>query len=215
MVLHLKKLPEEGWVIQYLEKQYPRKTHLQAMMDYLGLDGWSLKSTTHSSDEMGIEEERLYFQRPYNLLTQEEGLQRLINQIDIDANTHFVQTPLTDKPEEDQKILRQKILSHLYDWLTRHDFEWGEPGTGVLESHYLNRMEDVTNDPLFSDYHGKNKVSTRIDIFKEPNQLRIRLKRRIKGSWLDFSQHEFPYTQEGLESIHKILSMEHFRLIAN
>ena len=116
--------------------------------------------------------------------------------------------------EEDQRIVKQKVLAYLYEWLKRHDFEWGEPGTGVKESHYLNRMEDVTDDPLFPEHHGQSKVSTRIDIFKEESQLRIHLKRRITGSWIDFNQHVFPYTKEGLKHIHDVLAMEHFRLIA-
>jgi hypothetical protein len=111
--------------------------------------------------------------------------------------------------------LKQKVLAHLYEWLKRHDFTWGEPGTGVKESHYLNRMEDVTGDLLFPEHHGQNKVSTRIDIFKEENQLRIHLKRRITGSWIDFNQHVFPYTKEGLKHIHEVLAMEYFRLIAD
>ena len=210
MILNLRKTDEKGWVIAYLNDLYPRDTYLQAMMDYLGLDGWELISTTYEK-----EEERLYFKRPYNRVSQDEDLQRLINKIDVNSNTHFVETSFSGDVEDDQIVLKQKILTHLYDWLKRHDFEWGEPGSGVLESHYLNRIEDVSDDPLFPESHGKNKVSTRIDVFKESNRLRIHLKRRITGSWLDFSRHEFPYTQEGLSNIRKILIMEHFRLIAN
>ena len=210
MILNLRKTDEKGWVIAYLNDLYPRDTYLQAMMDYLGLDGWELISTTYEK-----EEERLYFKRPYNRVSQDEDLQRLINKIDVNSNTHFVETSFSGDVEDDQIVLKQKILTHLYDWLKRHDFEWGEPGSGVLESHYLNRIEDVSDDPLFPESHGKNKVSTRIDVFKESNRLRIHLKRRITGSWLDFSRHEFPYTQEGLSNIRKVLIMEHFRLIAN
>lgn len=217
MVLHLKKSAEGGWVIEYLDDIYPRETHLQAMMDYLGLDGWQLVTSSCTSDMKSLEEERLYFQRPYELVTQKEELQKRINEIDANANTRFVEKSLIDSIEsqEDQHILKQKVLGHLYEWLKRHDFVWGEPGTGVKESHYLNRMEDVTGDPLFPEHHGQNKVSTRIDIFKEEQQLRIRLKRRITGSWIEFSQHVFPYTKEGLKQIHKLLPMEHFRLIAD
>ena len=212
MVLHLKKSAERGWVIEYFDDTYPRESHLQAMMDYLGLDGWQLTTSTGTSSE-----ERLYFQRPYERALQEEELQKRINEIDANANTHFVEKSLIDNIDsaEDQHILKQKVLAHLYAWLKRHDFVWGEPGTGVKESHYLNRMEDVTGDPLFPEHHGQNKVSTRIDIFKEENQLRIELKRRITGSWIEFSQHVFPYTKEGLKHIHEVLPMEHFRLIAD
>lgn len=215
MILNLKKTEREGWVIAYLKDHYPRDTYLQAMMDYLGLDGWELVSTTHSNNAENQEEERLYFKRPYNRVSQDAELQRMINEIDVNSNTHFVETSLSGDVEDDQIVLKQKVLTHLYDWLKRHDFEWGEPGSGVLESHYLNRIEDVSDDPLFPESHGKNKVSTRIDIFKESDRLRIHLKRRITGSWLDFSKHEFPYTKEGLSNIRKILIMEHFRLIGN
>lgn len=214
MVLNLRKTAEKGWVIEHLNDLYPRETHLQAVLDYLGLDGWELVSTAATTDVQSREEEKFYFKRPFERVSQDEELQRLINQIDIDSNTHFVEKSLSSESELDQKVVKQKILSHLYDWLERHHFEWGEPGSGVLESHYLNRIEDVTDDPFFAEYQGKNKVSTRIDIFKEADKLRVHLKRRITGSWLDFNRHEFPYTQEGLNSIRKVLSMEHFRLIA-
>lgn len=217
MVLNLKKTDGRGWIIEYLNETYPRDTYLTAMLDYLGLDGWKLVSSTHSNDNEDHEEERLYFERDYDRIAQAPKLQALINEIDNRSNTHFVETSLTGgvSSEEDANILKQKILEHLYDWLTKHDFEWGEPGTGVLESHYLNKMEDVTDDPFFPDYHGINKVSTRIDIFKESEKLRIVLKRRITGNWSDYSQHEFPYSLEGLKAIQTILSMQHFRLITS
>lgn len=216
MVLHLRKSAEKEWVIEYLDDIYARDTHLQAMMDYLGLDGWQLVTSSCTGDMKSLEEERLYFQRPFERVLQTEELQKRINEIDANANTHFVEKSLIDNNDsEDERILKQKVLLHLYEWLKRHDFEWGEPGTGVKESHYLNRMEDVSDDPLFPEHHGHNKVSTRIDIFKEENQLRIHLKRRITGSWIDFSRHAFPYTKEGLKHIHEVLPMEHFRLIAD
>ncbi|MEN8146301.1 MAG: hypothetical protein ABFR02_01630 [Campylobacterota bacterium] len=215
MVLNLKKSDEKGWVIEYLDEIYPRDTYLTAMLDYFGLDGWRLASSTHiRSDDQ--EEEHIYFAREYDRVAQPPKLQKLINEIDKRSNTHFAETSLgSENTEEDANILKQKILEHLYDWLSKHNFEWGEPGTGVLESHYLNKMEDVTDDPLFPDYHGINKVSTRIDIFKESQKLRIVLKRRITGDWSDYSQHKFAYTQEGLKTIQTILSMQHFRLISN
>ncbi|MGB5964142.1 MAG: hypothetical protein WBF77_12010 [Sulfurimonadaceae bacterium] len=218
MVLNLKNTDERGWIIDYLNETYPRDTYLTAMLDYLGLDGWKLVSSTHSNgNNLQNEEERLYFRRDYERVAQVPKLQALINEIDKRSNTHFVETSLTDgqNSEEDTNILKQKILEHLYAWLTKHHFEWGEPGTGVLESHYLNKMEDVTDDPLFPDYHGINKVSTRIDIFKESDKLRIALKRRITGQWIDYSQHTFKYTQEGLTTIQAKLSMQHFGLISN
>ncbi len=213
LILNLKKTVERGWVIEYLNEIYPRDTYLTAMLDYLGLDGWSMVSSTHlKSDEQ--EEEHIYFSRPYARVAQPPKLQKLINEIDKRSNTHFVETALSDEnAAADANIIKQKVLEHLYEWLTKHGFEWGEPGTGVRESHYLNKMEDVTDDPLFPDYHGINKVSTRIDIFKEESQLRIALKRRITGHWIDFSQLEFPYTKDGLTSIQSVLSMQHFRLI--
>ncbi len=215
MVLNLKKSDERGWVIEYLNEIYPRDTYLTAMLDYFGLDGWRLISSTHIRGD-DQEEEHIYFTREYERVAQPPKLQKLINEIDKRSNTHFAETSLgSENTEEDANILKQKILEHLYDWLSKHGFEWGEPGTGVLESHYLNKMEDVTDDPLFPDYHGINKVSTRIDIFKEPLKLRIVLKRRITGSWSDYSQHEFAYTKEGLQTIQTILSMQHFRLISN
>ena len=215
MVLNLKKSDERGWVIEYLNEIYPRDTYLTAMLDYFGLDGWRLVSSTHIRGD-DQEEEHIYFAREYDRVVQPPKLQKLINEIDKRSNTHFAETSLgSESTEEDANILKQKVLEHLYDWLSKHSFEWGEPGTGVLESHYLNKMEDVTDDPLFPDFHGINKVSTRIDIFKEPQKLRIVLKRRITGNWSDYSQHEFAYTQEGLQTIQTILSMQHFRLISN
>ena len=190
---------------------------MTAMLNYLGLDGWKLVSSTQvrSSDQQ--EEEHLYFQRDYNQVVQAPKLQALIDEIDKKSNTHFVETSLTESKnsKEDINILRKKVLDHLYEWLTKHEFAWGEPGTGVRESHYLNKMEDVTDDPLFPDFHGINKVSTRIDIFKEPDKLRIALKRRITGSWIAFSELTFPYTQEGLLEIQTKLSMQHYRLLSN
>lgn len=217
MVLNLKKSDERGWVIEYLSETYPRETHLTAMLDYLGLDGWKLVTTTHSTDHEQQEEERLYFQRTFEKVAQPPKLQALINEIDERSSIHLVEASLTDDDdsEKDASILKQKILEHLYDWLSKHGFEWGEPGTGVLESHYLNQMEDVTDDAFFPDQHGVKKVSTRIDIFKEPNQLRIDLKRRISGNWSDYSQHQFPYTLEGLKTVQSVLSMQHFHLISN
>ncbi len=215
LVLNLKKSDERGWTIEYLNETYPRETHLTAMLDYLGLDGWQLVSTTHSTDHEHQEEERLYFQRDYEQIAQVPKLQALINEIDERSSAHFAETALTedDNSTENTTILKQKVLEHLYAWLSKHGFEWGEPGTGVLESHYLNRMEDVTDDPFFQDFHGVHKVSTRIDIFKEPTRLRIALKRRISGHWSDYNQHTFPYTQEGLKTIQSVLSMQHFHLI--
>ena len=214
MILNLKKTVERGWVIEYLQEIYPRDTYLTAMLDYLGLDGWKMVSSTHlKSDEK--EEEHIYFARTYDRVAQPPKLQKLINEIDKRSNTHFAETVLSEEgAAEDMKIIKQKILEHLYEWLTKHGFEWGEPGTGVLESHYLNKMEDVTDDVLFPDYHGINKVSTRVDIFKEASKLRIAIKRRISGHWLDYSQQEFPYTKDGLASIQSVLSMQHFRLIS-
>ncbi len=218
LVLNLKNSAERGWVIEYLNEIYPRDTHMTAMLNYLGLDGWQLVSSTHikSTDRQG-EEEHLYFKRDYNQVVQTPKLQALINEIDKKSNTHFVETALTESKnsKEDINILKKKVLDHLYEWLGKHGFDWGEPGTGVRESHYLNKMEDVTDDPLFPDFHGINKVSTRIDIFKESDKLRIALKRRITGSWIDFSQLTFPYTQEGLIEIQTKLSMQHYGLLSN
>lgn len=218
LVLNLTKTDERGWIINYLNESYARDTYLTAMLNYLGLDGWKLVSSTHSNgNSLQEEEERLYFKRDYDRVVQAPKLQALINEIDKKSNTHFVETSLTDdqSSKENTNILKQKILEHLYSWLSKHNFEWGEPGTGVRESHYLNKMEDVTDDPLFPDFHGVNKVSTRIDITKEPEQLHIELKRRITGKWIDYSQHTFKYTQEGLKTIQAKLSMQHFALISN
>ena len=218
MVLNLKKTEAGGWVIEYLNETYARETYMTAMLDYLGLDRWILVSSTHFNGNTAEgEEERLYFKRVFDQVSQAPKLQKLINEIDVRSNTHFVETALTDdqNSEEDTNILKQKVLEHLYDWLSKHGFEWGEPGTGVLESHYLNKMEDVTEDPLFPDFHGINKVSTRIDIFKESGKLRIAIKRRISGSWVDYSQQTFMYTQEGLKEIQIKLSMQHYALISN
>ena len=218
LVLNLKKTDEGGWVIEYLNETYPREAYMTAMLDYLGLDRWILVSSTHlNGNSPQEEEERLYFKRVFDQVTQTPKLQKLMNEIDVRSNTHFVETSLTDdqNSEEDANILKQKVLEHLYDWLSKHNFEWGEPGTGVLESHYLNKMEDVTEDPLFPDFHGLNKVSTRIDIFKESDKLRIAIKRRISGSWVDYSQQTFMYTQEGLKEIQIKLSMQHYALISN
>ncbi|MDA3947124.1 MAG: hypothetical protein PF439_10655 [Helicobacteraceae bacterium] len=217
MVLTLKKVEGRGWIIEYLEEIYPRDIYMVAMLDYLGLDGWKLLSSTHGKNNDDQEEERLYFQRDYDRVSQPPKLQTLINEIDNKSNTHFAETSLlgVENSQEDANILKQKVLEHLYDWLSKHTFVWGEPGTGVLESHYLNKMEDVTDDPFFPNYHGINKVSTRIDIFKESKKLRIAIKRRISGNWSEYSKYEFPYSQEGLKAIQTILSMQHFRLISN
>jgi len=218
LVLNLKKSAEGGWIIEYLNERYDRDTYMRAMLNYLGLDGWKLVSTTHiTGDGPQQEEERLYFKRDYNQVVQAPKLQALINEIDKRSNTRFAEASLEEgqDSQENINILKKKILEHLYEWLKKHGFEWGEPGTGVRESHYLNKMEDVTDDPLFPDYHGVNKVSTRIDITKESDQLRIALKRRITGKWIDFSQFTFPYTQEGLNTIQTTLSMQHYRLISN
>lgn len=217
MILNLKKSDERGWIIEYLSETYPRETHLTAMLDYLGLDGWELISTTHSINREEGEEERFYFQREFDKVAHVPKLQALINEIDERSSIHLVEASLTDneKSETDGVILKQKILEHLYNWLSKHGFEWGEPGTGVLESHYLNKMEDVTDDAFFPDFHGIKKVSTRVDIFKESDKLRIDLKRRITGSWADYSHYAFPYTLEGLKAVQSALSMQHFHLVRN
>ena len=105
-------------------------------------------------------------------------------------------------------------MTHLYDWLKKHGFAWGEPGKGVLESHYLNKMEDLTDDAMFPDFHGVNKVSTRIDISKGSNELRIVIKRRVTDKWRDVSTLTFVYDKNGLMSVQNILSMQHFNLIS-
>jgi hypothetical protein len=215
MVLNLKKTQEQGWVIDYLNEIYPRDAYLSAMLDYLGLDGWKLVSSTHFIGNNQEEEEQIYLTKEYRKVAQPPKLQQLINEIDKRSNTHFAETALSsENTEEDTNILKQKVLEHLYNWLSKHGFEWGEPGTGVRESHYLNKMEDVTDDPLFPDFHGNNKVSTRIDIFKESNRLRIVLKRRIEGNWREFSTLTFVYDKDGLTSIQNTLSMQHFNLIS-
>ena len=212
MVLNLKKIDERGWVIEYLDEIYPRDTYMTAMLDYLGLDGWKLLSTTHIAGKE--EEERIYFSREFDRVAQPPKLQRLINEIDKKSNTHFADTALGgDNSEEDTNILKQKILTHFYDWLKKHDFAWGEPGTGVLESHYLNKMEDLTDDAMFPDFHGVNKVSTRIDIFKESNDLRIVIKRRVTEKWREVSTLTFVYDKNGLASVQNTLSMQHFNLL--
>ena len=214
MVLNLKKTDERGWVIEYLDEIYPRDTYLTAMLNYLGLDGWKLASSTHvfNNDQ---EEEHIYFTRVFDRVAQPPKLQKLINEIDKRSNTHFVDTDLGgENSDEDTNIIKQKILKHFYEWLAKHDFAWGEPGTGVRESHYLNKMEDVTDDPMFPDFHGVNKVSTRIDIFKESNDLRIVIKRRISDKWRDVNSLTFVYNTEGLTSAQSTLSMQHFNLIS-
>ncbi len=215
MVLNLNKTEEGGWIIEYLNESYPRETYMTAMLDYLGLDGWQLINSTHFRGSTQ-EEERIYFKREFDKVSQAPKLQKLINEIDSRSNTHFAETSLTgsDSDQDDTKILKQKILEHLYNWLKKHGFAWGEPGTGVLESHYLNKMEDVTDDPLFPDFHGTNKVSTRIDIFKESDKLRIVIKRRISDTWRELSTLTFEYNTDGLVSIQNVLSMQHFRLIS-
>ena len=212
MVLNLRKTDERGWIIEYMDETYLRDTYMTAMLDYLGLDGWKLLSSTHiPGDE---EQERIYFSRAFESVAQAPKLQKLINEIDKKSNTHFVDTALSgENSEEDTNILKQKILKHLYEWLTKHNFTWGEPGTGVRESHYLNKMEDVTDDTMFPDFHGVNKVSTRIDIFKEANELRIVIKRRITDSWREVSTLTFVYGKDGLEEAQNVLSMQHFNLL--
>ncbi len=213
MVLNLKKTDERGWLIEYLDETYPRETYMTAMLNYLGLDGWRLVNSTHINSKP--EEEHIYFAREFDRVSQPPKLQALINEIDKRSNTHFAETSLGGaNSEEDSNIIKQKILEHLYEWLKKHGFVWGEPGTGVRESHYLNKMEDVTDDPLFPDVHGVNKVSTRIDIFKESDNLRIVLKRRVTDSWRNFSEFTFMYNKEGLVSIQSMLSMQHFHLIS-
>ena len=213
MVLNLKKTDERGWLIEYLDETYPRETYMTAMLNYLGLDGWRLVNSTHINSTP--EEEHIYFAREFDRVSQPPKLQALINEIDKRSNTHFAETSLGGaNSEEDSNIIKQKILEHLYEWLKKHGFEWGEPGTGVRESHYLNKMEDVTDDPLFPDVHGINKISTRIDIFKESDNLHIILKRRATDSWRDFSDFTFAYNKEGLVSIQSMLSMQHFNLIS-
>ncbi len=215
LVLNLSKTEEGGWIIEYQDERYPRETYMTAMLDYLGLDGWQLINSTHFRGATQ-EEERIYFKREFNKVSQPPKLQKLINEIDSRSNTHFAETSLSgaENTQVDTKILKQKVLEHLYNWLTKHNFAWGEPGTGVLESHYLNKMEDVTDDPLFPDFHGINKVSTRIDIFKESNKLKIVVKRRISDNWRELSTLTFAYNTEGLLSIQNVLSMQHFRLIS-
>ncbi len=213
MVLNLKKREKEGWVIEYLNEIYPKETYLTAMLDYLGLEGWKIMSSTHYAGSE--EEELIYFSREFDRVAQSPKLQKLINEIDKRSNTHFAETSLSsENSEEDINILKQKILKHLYDWLKKHDFAWGEPGTGVRESHYLNKMEDVTDDAMFPDFHGVNKVSTRIDIIKESDRLRIVIKRRITDSWKEQNSLTFMYDKEGLVSIQSLLSMQHFHLIS-
>ena len=215
MVLNLKKSEQKEWLIEYMDEEYPKATHLIAMLDYLGLDGWKLVSSTHYTNKEG-EGETLYFKRDFKRVSQPPKLQSLINEIDSKSNQRFVESALGQSDSEVNKdLIKQKVLKHLYDWLEKHHFEWGEPGSGVRESHYLNKMEDVTDDPLFPEYHGINKVSTRIDIFKESDRLRIALKRRISGKWIDYSQFSFDYTKEGLLSIQTELSMQFYKLLSN
>jgi len=214
LVLNLKKTDERGWIIEYLDEIYPRDTYLTAMMNYLGLDGWKLVSSSHVAVS-NQEEEHLYFSRVFDRVAQPPKMQKLINEIDKRSNTHFVDTALGgENSEEDSNIIKQKVLQHLYDWLAKHNFTWGEPGTGVRESHYLNKMEDVTDDTLFPDFHGINKVSTRIDIFKESNDLRIVIKRRISDKWREVNTLTFVYDTNGLTSVQSILSMQHYNLIS-
>ena len=214
MVLNLKNTDERGWIIEYLDENYPRDTYLTAMMNYLGLDGWKLVSSTHVTGKTQ-EEEHLYFSRVFDRVAQPPKLQKLINEIDKRSNTHFADTALGgDNSEEDSNIIKQKVLKHLYDWLAKHNFAWGEPGTGVRESHYLNKMEDVTDDPMFPDFHGVNKVSTRIDIFKESSDLRIVIKRRIGDKWREVNTLTFAYDTNGLTSVQSILSMQYYNLIS-
>jgi len=216
LVLSLTKTADKEWIIEYMDETYPKKTHLTAMLDYLGLDGWKMVTSTHYTTSDG-EGESIYFQREFKDVSQAPKLQALINEIDQKSNTHFVASNLDGQgsDEVNRDLIKQKILKHLYDWLSKHNFEWGEPGVGVRESHYLNKMEDVTDDELFPQYHGIHKVSTRIDIFKESNMLRIALKRRISGSWIDYSQFSFPYTKEGLRAIQTELSMQFYKLLSN
>ncbi len=213
MVLNLKKTDERGWIIEYMDETYPKETYLTAMLNYLGLDGWKLVSSTHIPGKE--EEEYIYFSRAFDRVAQAPKLQKLINEIDKRSNTHFADTALGgEDSEEDTNILKQKILTHFYDWLKKHNFAWGEPGTGVRESHYLNKMEDLTDDPMFPDFHGINKVSTRIDIFKESKDLRIIIKRRVTDKWRDVTTLTFVYDKNGLTSVQSILSMQHFNLIS-
>lgn len=215
MVLTLRQQEEGGWMIEYMNETYPRETYMTAMLDYLGLDGWKLTSSTHFHSKQG-ESENLYFKREFTKVSQTPKLQALINDIDKRSNTHFVETSLnTQDGAEDKDLIKQKVLKHLYDWLKKHDFEWGEPGSGVRESHYLNKMEDVTDNPLFPKHHGVNKVSTRIDITKGADDVKVALKRRITGSWIVYSEETFTYTKEGLLDIQNKLSMQFFRLISN
>ncbi len=212
MVLTLRQ-QEAGWIIEYMNETYPRETYMTAMLDYLGLDGWKLTSSTHFHSKEG-ETENLYFKRAFTKVSQAPKLQALINDIDKRSNTHFVETSLnTEDGAEDKDLIKQKVLKHLYDWLKKHDFEWGEPGSGVRESHYLNKMEDVTDDPMFAKYHGVNKVSTRIDIAKSSDDVKIVLTRRISGPWANYSEESFSYTKEGLQEIQNKLSMQFFRLM--
>ena len=214
MVLTLRQ-EEGGWIIEYMNETYPRDEYMTAMLDYLGLDRWELTSSTHFHSKQG-ESENLYFKREFIKVAQVPKLQLLINEIDKRSNTHFVETSLnTEDGAEDKELIKRQVLNHLYDWLKKHDFEWGEPGSGVRESHYLNKMEDVTDDAMFPKHHGVNKVSTRIDIIKESDDVKIVLKRRITGSWLNYSDETFSYTKEGLLSIQNKLSMQFFRLISN
>ena len=215
MVLTLRQQEGIGWIIEYMNEKYPREEYLTAMLDYLGLDGWKLTSSTHFNSQQG-ESENLYFKRAFNKVSQTPKLQKLINEIDKRSNTHFVETSLnTHNGQEDRDLIKQKVLKHLYDWLKKHDFEWGEPGSGVRESHYLNKMEDVTDDEIFPKHHGVNKVSTRIDITKGSDDVKIVLKRRITGSWINYSDETFTYTKDGLLDIQNKLSMQFFRLITH
>lgn len=216
MVLETKKGADGAWVIRYMDENYPKTTYMTAMLDYLGLDGWELVSSTHYRREEG-EAESLYFKRESERVAQAPKLQALINEIDQKSNNRFVESALESEQDKEtnRALIKQKVLKHLYDWLAKHSFEWGEPGSGVRESHYLNKMEDVTDDALFPDYHGLQKVSTRIDIFKEPHELRIALKRRIQGKWIDYSHFTFTYDKEGLLSIQKELSMQFYKLLSN
>ena len=211
MVLELVLDQEKEWVIHYMNETYSKKSHFVAMLDYLGLDGWKLITTTkHTSKEE--EGETLYFRRRFRRVAQEPKLQALINEIDAKSNKRFVQ-PLEIEENASTELMKPKVLKHLYEWLEKQRFEWGAPGSGARESHYLNKMEDVTEDLLFPKHHGINKVSTRIDIFKEPEQLKIILKRRIEGSWINYSEFTFPYTKDGVHAIQETLSMQFNKLL--
>jgi hypothetical protein len=205
-------LKQGEWTVTYLGKEYSKSKYLQAIMDYLGTEGWELVNTTSYShgEEAGIIcTENFYFKREHEGAGQKVTLQSLIDE--IDRYTHEIETAesLEEEAQLSEEEYKQMILEHLYDWLKHHEFEWGQPGYGVKESHYLNNhYEDVTEDDRFEGYTDKQKVSIRVDIFKEDDCVGIDIKKRINGDWIDTGSHRFTFDKDGIGLIRKTMRME-------